>query len=150
MIGVTPMIGQNDISSEVFTLADAQTLANFGKQKASACCRCGQCSATRQAPAGWTSTASAIAATTSTTRRWPPPGQHADAYPHSDADADTHSDLQRRSLERHCRLHRRPARQPQRRVVRGQMVDAGRNPAQSGQWGVWKAIGSCSTTDTNA
>ncbi|TJZ73477.1 hypothetical protein FAZ21_09790 [Chitiniphilus eburneus] len=33
MIGVTPMIGQNDISTEVFTLADAQTLTAFAQQK---------------------------------------------------------------------------------------------------------------------
>lgn len=28
-IGVTPMIGDNDVSSEIFKLADAQTLVNF-------------------------------------------------------------------------------------------------------------------------
>ncbi len=33
MLGATPMIGQNDVASEVFTLADAQTLAVFAKQK---------------------------------------------------------------------------------------------------------------------
>jgi chitinase len=33
MLGATPMIGQNDVSSEVFTLADAQNLAAFAKQK---------------------------------------------------------------------------------------------------------------------
>jgi hypothetical protein len=30
-LGVTPMIGVNDISSEVFTLADAQALVNFAQ-----------------------------------------------------------------------------------------------------------------------
>ena len=33
MLGVTPMIGVNDISSEVFTLADAQLLDDFAHQK---------------------------------------------------------------------------------------------------------------------
>ncbi|WP_284699957.1 glycosyl hydrolase family 18 protein [Chitinolyticbacter albus] len=33
MVGVTPMIGQNDVQGEVFTLADAQTLTDFAKQK---------------------------------------------------------------------------------------------------------------------
>ncbi|WP_308445852.1 carbohydrate-binding protein [Chitiniphilus purpureus] len=33
MIGVTPMIGQNDVQNEVFTLEDAQTLTNFARQK---------------------------------------------------------------------------------------------------------------------
>ncbi len=33
MVGITPMIGQNDVSSEVFTLADAQTVATFAKSK---------------------------------------------------------------------------------------------------------------------
>jgi len=33
MLGATPMIGQNDVVSEVFTLTDAQTLAAFAKQK---------------------------------------------------------------------------------------------------------------------
>lgn len=32
MLGATPMIGQNDVSSEVFTTADAQMLADFVKQ----------------------------------------------------------------------------------------------------------------------
>jgi chitinase len=31
MVGITPMIGQNDISSEYFTLADAQAVASFAK-----------------------------------------------------------------------------------------------------------------------
>src|SRR5262245_55503358 len=30
-IGITPMIGVNDIASEVFTLADAQALVNFAQ-----------------------------------------------------------------------------------------------------------------------
>jgi chitinase len=33
MLGATPMIGQNDSSNEVFTLANAQTLASFAQQK---------------------------------------------------------------------------------------------------------------------
>jgi chitinase len=33
MLGATPMIGQNDVSTETFTLADAQTLASFAKQQ---------------------------------------------------------------------------------------------------------------------
>jgi chitinase len=33
MVGITPMIGQNDVSSEVFGLADAQTVATFAKSK---------------------------------------------------------------------------------------------------------------------
>ena len=33
MIGVTPMIGLNDVSPEVFTLSDAQTLLTFAQQK---------------------------------------------------------------------------------------------------------------------
>lgn len=33
MIGVTPMLGVNDIASEIFTLSDAQKLLNFAKQK---------------------------------------------------------------------------------------------------------------------
>jgi chitodextrinase len=33
MLGATPMIGQNDVASEVFTLTDAQTVAAFAKQK---------------------------------------------------------------------------------------------------------------------
>jgi Glycosyl hydrolases family 18 len=33
MLGATPMIGQNDVQSEVFTLADAQSLTAFAKQK---------------------------------------------------------------------------------------------------------------------
>lgn len=33
MLGATPMIGRNDVSTEVFTLADAQTLATFAKQQ---------------------------------------------------------------------------------------------------------------------
>ncbi|WP_431262536.1 chitinase [Roseateles chitinivorans] len=33
MIGITPMIGQNDVASETFTPADAVTVANFAKQK---------------------------------------------------------------------------------------------------------------------
>jgi len=32
-IGITPMIGQNDVSSEIFTLADAKTVAAFAKSK---------------------------------------------------------------------------------------------------------------------
>lgn len=32
MLGATPMIGQNDVQSEVFTLADAQALTAFAKQ----------------------------------------------------------------------------------------------------------------------
>jgi hypothetical protein len=32
MIGVTPMIGQNDDPAEVFTEANAQTLVNFAQQ----------------------------------------------------------------------------------------------------------------------
>ncbi|WP_051711281.1 carbohydrate-binding protein [Andreprevotia chitinilytica] len=32
MVGITPMIGQNDVSTEVFTTADATTVANFSKQ----------------------------------------------------------------------------------------------------------------------
>jgi len=30
-IGVTPMIGVNDVASEVFTLADAQSLVDYAK-----------------------------------------------------------------------------------------------------------------------
>jgi chitinase len=33
MLGATPMIGQNDVTSEVFTLTDAQTVASFAKLK---------------------------------------------------------------------------------------------------------------------
>ena len=33
MLGATPMIGQNDTSGEIFTLANAQTLATFAQQK---------------------------------------------------------------------------------------------------------------------
>ena len=33
MVGVTPMIGQNDVGSEVFTTADAQTLTDFARSK---------------------------------------------------------------------------------------------------------------------
>jgi len=33
MIGITPMIGQNDEASEIFTPADATVVANFAKQK---------------------------------------------------------------------------------------------------------------------
>lgn len=33
MLGATPMIGQNDVISEVFTLADAQALTAFAKQR---------------------------------------------------------------------------------------------------------------------
>ena len=33
-IGVTPMIGVNDVSSEVFTLADAQALVNYAQTDA--------------------------------------------------------------------------------------------------------------------
>ncbi len=33
MLGATPMIGQNDVAGEVFTLADASALASFAKQK---------------------------------------------------------------------------------------------------------------------
>ncbi|MFN8490868.1 MAG: glycosyl hydrolase family 18 protein [Caldilineaceae bacterium] len=33
MIGVTPMIGLNDVTPEVFTLSDAQMLLNFAQQK---------------------------------------------------------------------------------------------------------------------
>lgn len=33
MLGVTPMIGVNDVTSEVFTLADAQLLEDFARQK---------------------------------------------------------------------------------------------------------------------
>ncbi|XZG71025.1 glycosyl hydrolase family 18 protein [Chitinibacteraceae bacterium HSL-7] len=33
MVGVTPMIGQNDVQGEIFTLADAQILTDFAKQK---------------------------------------------------------------------------------------------------------------------
>ena len=33
MIGVTPMIGQNDIAGEIFTPADAATLVTFARQK---------------------------------------------------------------------------------------------------------------------
>lgn len=33
MLGATPMIGQNDVQGETFTLADAQSLTNFAKQK---------------------------------------------------------------------------------------------------------------------
>lgn len=33
MVGVTPMIGLNDVAPEVFTLNDAQTLVNFAQQK---------------------------------------------------------------------------------------------------------------------
>jgi chitinase len=32
LLGATPMIGQNDVSSEVFTLDDARTLVSFAKQ----------------------------------------------------------------------------------------------------------------------
>jgi chitinase len=32
MLGATPMIGQNDVSTEVFSLADAQTLTTFAVQ----------------------------------------------------------------------------------------------------------------------
>jgi len=31
MLGATPMIGQNDVAGEVFTLADAQTLTTFAQ-----------------------------------------------------------------------------------------------------------------------
>jgi chitinase len=31
MLGATPMIGQNDVSTEVFTLDDAKTLVAFAK-----------------------------------------------------------------------------------------------------------------------
>jgi chitinase len=33
MLGATPMIGKNDVSGEVFTLADAKTLLTFAQQK---------------------------------------------------------------------------------------------------------------------
>ena len=33
LLGVTPMIGVNDVASEVFSLADAATVASFAKQK---------------------------------------------------------------------------------------------------------------------
>jgi hypothetical protein len=33
MVGVTPMIGQNDIAGEVFTVADARQLTDFARQK---------------------------------------------------------------------------------------------------------------------
>ncbi|MFN8487796.1 MAG: chitinase [Caldilineaceae bacterium] len=33
MIGVTPMIGVNDVTTEIFTLSDAQTLLNFAQQQ---------------------------------------------------------------------------------------------------------------------
>jgi Glycosyl hydrolase family 46/Ricin-type beta-trefoil lectin domain-like len=33
MIGITPMIGKNDVATEVFTPADARTVATFAKQK---------------------------------------------------------------------------------------------------------------------
>jgi chitinase len=32
-LGVTPMIGVNDVTSEIFTLADAQALENFARTK---------------------------------------------------------------------------------------------------------------------
>ena len=35
MVGLTPMIGVNDVNTEVFTLADAQTVTNWAKQKGS-------------------------------------------------------------------------------------------------------------------
>ncbi len=31
-LGITPMIGQNDIAGEIFTLADAQTVLTFARQ----------------------------------------------------------------------------------------------------------------------
>jgi chitinase len=33
MLGVTPMIGVNDVAGEVFSLADAAAVASFAKQK---------------------------------------------------------------------------------------------------------------------
>jgi hypothetical protein len=33
MVGVTPMIGQNDIAGEVFTTSDAQQLTDFARTK---------------------------------------------------------------------------------------------------------------------
>lgn len=33
MLGATPMIGKNDVASEVFTLVDAQKLADYAIQK---------------------------------------------------------------------------------------------------------------------
>ena len=33
MLGGAPMIGQNDVQGEVFTLADAQSLLGFAQQK---------------------------------------------------------------------------------------------------------------------
>ncbi|KAF0812479.1 putative bifunctional chitinase/lysozyme [Andreprevotia sp. IGB-42] len=32
MVGITPMIGKNDVQTEIFTVADAQQVANFAKQ----------------------------------------------------------------------------------------------------------------------
>jgi chitinase len=33
MLGATPMIGQNDVSSELFSVADAQKLVSFAREK---------------------------------------------------------------------------------------------------------------------
>src|SRR5262249_16651545 len=42
-IGITPMIGVNRISSEVFTLADAQALVHYAQTDPISCiCRCGR------------------------------------------------------------------------------------------------------------
>lgn len=37
-IGATPMIGQNDLSNEIFTLADAKTLNQFAQKVAWVVC----------------------------------------------------------------------------------------------------------------
>ena len=53
-IGITPMIGVNDVASEVFTLADAQALVDYalGATPMSFGCRCGRWRGTTATLAG--------------------------------------------------------------------------------------------------
>ncbi len=49
-VAVTPMIGVNDVVTEIFTVEDATQLVEFAKAKGLAGCRCGPAPATSSAP----------------------------------------------------------------------------------------------------
>ncbi|MDQ4133039.1 MAG: hypothetical protein M3179_07505 [Actinomycetota bacterium] len=74
MVGITPMIGQNDIAGEVFTLADARQVTDFAVLRHWAAWPCGRPTVTTSAPTGPrpTSTTTAVACSRPSTSSRPP------------------------------------------------------------------------------
>lgn len=153
LIGVTPMIGQNDIASEIFTPSDAQMLVTFAKQKGLGLLSMWAMQRDQIGSGGLDVFSKAntrdyefiqilntakSGATTPAPAPSPAPGPSPAPSPAPSCSTAAWSASQVYTGG-------------QRASYSGVLYEAkwwtqGENPAQSGPWGVWKVVGSCGVT----